>query len=813
MMLWLIGALLYGRMLRSQYPEIRLDGAALYGENDEQLKDLEWQGEQLHSLSADPWITCSLEVAVPIKVIELDQSHVAANDYRGEIIDTAIWQCYSYTVQDGRTLVWLDPGRTIQDLRFDVVDSYDACISVDAIIINSAYAIGLFAAWRVGLLILFLWGTVYCALNACRLCRETTHPYQTVLIWVPVLLTFIIGGIVQAGLFQSVTRMSLVQIPLTAITGLLLVLWTMRGPRSTQLRYCITVILFLTLYVCILEVLSGTEFNLLDIGSAVANLFLLSILVAAIYLIAGDLRWSMAAASVIIGLLGIVDHYYYTYRGTPIELIDCLLAGTAADVVGSYSLAPDLQVWLYLAVEVTLLCCLLRMPNDHKRSIRRMAVAGIYCAAGICWMYGYTPDVSYWDSVGTTQELGYLCSFYAYARRDLVIDKPDAYSRSAAIEILDRYDSETVDTADDIDIIVVMDETLSDLPSTYAFETDTDVMPFLHSLQENTVKGNLLVSVLGGGTADTEWEFLTGCSMAFSGGGGVPYVQYVQRDEESLASELLDLGYQTTAFHPYTRTNYNRDAVYPHLGFEQYWALDDDLVSKEQLRWCVSDAADVIDLIDIYDRNAQSDHRPQFLFNVTMQNHGGYSITESEIETTVRATAGDLQTVQLEEYLSLVRASDQALEELITHYQESDRKTIILIYGDHQPSLDGEITEAMEAHLIASGADTANGQERFMTPFIIWANYDIDEAEDLLISPGYLRAFLLETAGLPLGSWDQFLLECHESYPAINSMGYYDADRQWYSWDDLTAADALLQEYKVLQYGKVFDKGMSVAEY
>ena len=118
-------------------------------------------------------------------------------------------------------------------------------------------------------------------------------------------------------------------------------------------------------------------------------------------------------------------------------------------------------------------------------------------------------------------------------------------------------------------IIVIMDEAFSDLSVLGDLETNKDYMPFVHSLQngaDNTITGYLNVSVCGGNTADTEFEFLTGNTMAFLPAGSIPYQQYIKDTTPSLASYLKGLGYETYAQHPYNASGWNRETVYPLLG-------------------------------------------------------------------------------------------------------------------------------------------------------------------------------------------------------------------------------------------------------
>lgn len=568
------------------------------------------------------------------------------------------------------------------------------------------------------------------------------------------------------------------------------------------------ILIYIGVQVCLTEVISGARYDFTQLTTLPVNGLLVITALAIVYLIIGRLPISMFVVEAICGLLALVNHYYSMFRGAPFELIDALSAGTAAAVIGGYDLSVDTEVFLWILLSLSVLGSICLMQRRHLRSRISMGSAGLVMVIGVIFAGLYTHHVDYWDLNRFTRQLGYLNSVLTYGKIDLSVRQPAGYSQEAVTEILENYSAQ--DLTEQPDIIVVMNESWADLPVAYQFTTNTDGMPFIHSLNENTIKGTMLSSVYGGSTAVTEWEFLTGGTTAFLSSGCNPYVQYVRREEESLASELVGNGYRAIAFHPEQPTNYHRNTVYPYLGFEQFYSIQDDLADTTILRGnYMADSADVHDLIDIYEQNVSDE--PLFLFNVTMQNHGGYSWEESEIPVTVSAADEDLQYVQLDEYLSMIRETDCAFEELVTYYEQVDRPTIILMFGDHEPGVSSELLEAMKGHY-HTVAGEGNGMEQYQVPFVLWANYDIEEDNDVLISPGFLRAYLLDKAGIALGSYDQFLLDCHESIIAINAFGYYDAEGAWHTLQDIVE-DSILSQYQILQYGKLFDKEMDATVY
>ena len=152
---------------------------------------------------------------------------------------------------------------------------------------------------------------------------------------------------------------------------------------------------------------------------------------------------------------------------------------------------------------------------------------------------------------------------------------------------------------------------------------------------------------------------------------------------------------------------------------------------------------------------------------------------------------------------SLVKYSDEALEELIGYFSAVDEPTAIVFFGDHQPN----VTSAFYDDLLGTTdaeRSRLEKQARMDTPFFIWANYDIAEAQDVQISANYLSAYALDALGCSTSGYDQLRLALREKIPLMNSYGYYTVDERWH--DAETAADrTALSDYRIAQYAQLFD--------
>lgn len=377
-------------------------------------------------------------------------------------------------------------------------------------------------------------------------------------------------------------------------------------------------------------------------------------------------------------------------------------------------------------------------------------------------------------------------------------------------------------------IICIMNESLADLSVLGDVETNMDYMPFLHSLTENTIKGNLYVPVNGAGTSNTEFEFLTGNSLAFLPAGSNVYQLYLKNEQPSLASTLTAQNYTADAFHPYYASGWNRTTVYPLMGFRSFTSIEDMIdqsvlddykasnnvtvlqngIDATQpgedmlLRRYISDSYDYKKVIEMYE-NKEED-KPMFLFNVTMQNHGGYAMTYSNFYQQIYLTSNYPRYPKANRYLSLVYESDKAFEELVNYFKEQDEPTIICMFGDHQPYLEVGFFQS----LLGSDLDHLSieqTQSRYITPFVIWANYDIEEQYIDKISSNYLSTLVLQTAGVQMTSYNEYLSKLYQTLPVIDSIGYIDKDNHYYSYEETSPYTDLLDEYKKIQYNNIFD--------
>ena len=548
------------------------------------------------------------------------------------------------------------------------------------------------------------------------------------------------------------------------------------------------------------------------------NLFFYYVVAAMMTFIMGKIRSGILFVSIFSSIFGIINMYIYRFRATPFLPWDVYSFKTAMSVSGNYDYTPGARaVKVIIGFLILFLAewylCEGTISFDKKWKTAAVRVGGAVISFSLIWAFtaslhdDYIVEHKYclYDKLFTPDTMQYKDGTYIaflMELRYLTPGSPSGYNENAAKEKLATYNVD--DSASQTpNIIVIMNECFSDPAVDCDFTTNEDYMPFLHSLQKSddsdSVTGYLNVSVLGGNTANTEFEFLTGNSMAFLTVGSVPYQQYIHSSLPSLVDHLETYGYDTTAMHPYHAQGWNRNKVYPYLGFNQSF-FDTDFVSAghdQTIRKYISDQADIEMIEDRYEHKDKD--KPMFMFNVTMQNHSGFDELFSNFDPEIKADG--VTDVAANQYLSLMRESDRSLQSL-TEYFTGKEKTVIVMFGDHQPT-DSVVNPLYKLSGKSCQSLTPEEEDsRYEVPFVIWANYDIDEQKDLNISANYLSGLVLKTAGVPLSDYQQFLEETEKKYPVVSGRRIMNADGKDC---ELTDVRKELNTYEDLQYYRLFD--------
>ena len=565
-----------------------------------------------------------------------------------------------------------------------------------------------------------------------------------------------------------------------------------------------------------------------------------------IFALCGSLSVSIITVNSVCFGLALAHCYIVEFRGTPFIPMDFLSITTAANVANTYnySLTYTMVIAILIFIFIIVLGIKIKTPkyNTITKIVSRTFMGTFFACIMFLFYFtsifadaGVKPD--FWNQSRGYRNYGFVFSFFCNTKY-LYMSEPSGYDANSVGDYVSSTVSENDDknptitvTGNEPNIICIMNESLSDLSVLGEFTTNQDYMPFMRNLTENTVKGNLYVPVIGAGTSNTEFEFLTGHSTAFLPSGSNAYMLYVKNPLASLVSTLEGQGYSSYALHPYYASGWNRISVYKNLGFNSFVSLENliDISILNDYTQNGSDADYLQSLIDTYYPDRQNmlirqyvsdsyDYKliiddfenrdksvPYFVFNVTMQNHGGYTKSASNFDECISITSSDVYYNKASKYLSLVKASDDAFKELVEYFSNVDEPTIICMFGDHQPSIETEFISSLLGVGNLNGLTIEQEQARHITPFYIWANYDIEERYIDKLSSNYLSSYLLDIAGIKLTEYNKYLLKLSETLPVIDTVGYIDANNTYYRWSDKTEYRDILSEYEKIQYNNIFD--------
>lgn len=530
-----------------------------------------------------------------------------------------------------------------------------------------------------------------------------------------------------------------------------------------------------------------------------------------VFFIAGRTSISMAICVSAIAIIGVGNYFVVMFRSNPIVPWDIYSFETAMSVADNYVFSVDWALAEHIAMFILMLIVGVRTNIRLNKKILRPILTVAMCIPAYfyisyLWQDNLERNTGLNDTLFNAKYMHSKDGFFVSFILDihfLQIEEPKNYSDEYALSLLNEQEVEKVETPEELpDIIAIMDETFSDPAVLGEFETNKDYMPFVHSILRgevaNTISGYTDVSVLGGNTANSEFEFLTGNSMAFFPNGSVPYLQYIRDGISTIVPQLEEYGYTTYGTHPYRAKGWNREFIYDLMGFD-YRYFQGSFPFEDKLRNYVSDEADFKSILE-WRNNTEG---PFFMFNVTMQNHSNYGGDFDNFDPQIVAKFKNTSSNKyLNKYLSLMYETDQDVASLLSELSQSDRKTIVVFWGDHQPN-DYVVRPIYKEYGLDFDNQTyEQQQQRQKTPFFIWANYDIQEQTNVEISLNYLNILLFETAGLQLDEYQTFRKNLWQGQiPMMNAVGYRNGDGDLVEYDDAPEEiQNLLNEYQNIQY-------------
>ena len=601
--------------------------------------------------------------------------------------------------------------------------------------------------------------------------------------------------------------------------------------KYSPVYWIVVVLLSPAFFYFVAEVLNEHYPWHVKIVSFVFNYLIYAGFIALGYAVFGKLRRGLTFAAVLTLVIGVINHYVRMYRNAPLTLFDLQATNTFLSVARQgFDLRPDWIIIVsvigvivyYIVIRLSQRYIPLRCVAEKKKRI----TIRLSCLAGfvLLWCSIFFGDVlrasGIDSSIFNAPEWNGFFVHLITSYQDAKVEPPEGYTAEKAGEILSLYELPDNDVTLKPNIIVIMNEAFAD-PGIYGdYSTDQPIMPCFERLRKEGVSGYTLASVFGGGTCNSEWEFLTGNSMYFLPGQSIPFQNYLDKKQPSIAWYLKSEGYYCSAFHPNYGEAWEREKAWMFCGFERTVFLEefpDDGIINER----VSDLADYKKMMECFDELRENNpDTPQFLFNVTIQNHvGGYANVPGELGYRIHLEGeGDWGEDYVDGYLTLLHESDLALEWLVEDLKKRDEPFLLLFFGDHQVGLEDSTIQMLKGNRERGLPEEE--EIPYLTPFLIWANYDLPfGCDELLVKPevsslmlkdvmftsmNYLPMLVLREAGLPGTAWHRFLRDAYKEVPAINAVGFFSASEGFQQSGGESEPD-VLKSYRWLQYNNIFD--------
>ena len=449
--------------------------------------------------------------------------------------------------------------------------------------------------------------------------------------------------------------------------------------------------------------------------------------------------------------LGTINCILLFTRITPFEAVDFSILRTGISIVNIYLSVFEiilcaLAIVLALFGVVYLFIKLGKSERNIKKALPAIVIYTVLCVLTVSGasLFGAIPS-SFDDMNEAYDRYGFT---YCFLRStvDRGIHEPKNYSEITIDEILSSIGSDkTVKIKNKPNIIMIQLESFMDPAYFKNITFEKDPVPYYRKLKEEGRTGLLSVPSVGSGTANTEFEVLCGMSLDYFGTGEYPYKTILQeRNCETVCYDLSELGYTSHAFHNHTGTFYNRNIVYKNLGFNTFTPIEYmNIHEANPLGW----AKDYV-LTDYIMDAVDSTPGPDFAFAVSVQGHGKYPTEPVNGEALIKAEGVEEPTLlhQYEYYAYQLYETDDFIGKLVKELKKSDEKFVLVLYGDHQPSIE-------------YGLDEITLKSKHSSEYVIWTNYKNEHSVKDLESY-QLTSYVLSTVGINNG----ILTKLHQNY-------------------------------------------------
>jgi len=473
-----------------------------------------------------------------------------------------------------------------------------------------------------------------------------------------------------------------------------------------------------------------------------------------IYALTNRKRRALCITTTILFAYETLNYIVTAIRGTAISIADIFSVRTALNVVEGmqvhfdtpYIIATGIGIFIFILIR-----CFYK--TETKKQWKTRVASIVLC---ILLLVGMTnldrvQSMSIWNINDTYKDYGTNLTVLKLST-NLTVKKPEHYKKTEMETLLNAYTGTNTTYDTDVNIVAIMNESFADYTENPYIAITQDNIPYFHSLQkeENVVTGTMHSDAFGAYTANMEYEFLTQNTIAFLPVGAMPYQQYIHGPITSMVSRMKAMDYTTYGIHTWFKTGYNREKVYTLMGFDNRKFKEDFTDLKENINGYTTDESTYSKIIEIFENKQEA--QKVFSFTVTMENHTPYVHTDAQA-----ATYSEKETANV--YLQIQNKSDAALEKFIQYLKEYDEKVVVLFFGDHQPNV--EMPEIIQ-----------DEENKYKVPYLLWANYDIEETSYGDTSANYLQSILMEVANLPKDAYTNYMTALRKEIPVLTAHYY-----------------------------------------
>ena len=447
---------------------------------------------------------------------------------------------------------------------------------------------------------------------------------------------------------------------------------------------------------------------------------------------------------------GIANFVILHFRVTPFSAVDFTMIKTAISVSGHYLTVLNISMMLVAVCVLTFAMISLykRAPRHHKRNHKRMvfstsAVAVISLA--LVFLRSSSGSVKALATNYTNISEAYENYGFVYCFTNSIIDvgisKPDDYSEQSVNDIINKIDdssknqSKSKNSDDKPNIIMIQLESFFDVDYMKGLKSSEDPLPVFHELTKNYSSGLLTVPTVGAGTVNTEFEVLTGMRQRDFGACEYPYKTVLRNmTSESICNDLSKIGYTSHCVHNNSATFYGRNDVFKNLGFDTFTSMEYMNGLQENPNGWVNDDVIAPQIIKTLDSTEGAD----FTFGITVQSHGKYDVEADDYEQKIKVSvAPEGMENQYNYYVNEIAQVDKMLGNLIKRLENRNEKTVLVLYGDHLPSLDIK-------------ADELKNSDLYQTQYVIWDNFGLKKS-DKDMAAYQLYSYVLNKIGIHEG--------------------------------------------------------------